>query len=100
MTLLDIIIDPNDSLFRSHSETPVPAPEPEVPYSVIPTETMDTITVTSDVITGKQQLADIAPDPTETVGMVSDNLLLTIIVVLVALCLCFYFVWKYRKNNG
>lgn len=100
MTLLDIIIAPNDSLFRSHSETLVPAPEPEVPYSVIPTETMDTITVTSDVITGKQQLADIAPDPTETVGMVSDNLLLTIIVVLVALCLCFYFVWKYRKNNA
>jgi heme/copper-type cytochrome/quinol oxidase subunit 2 len=61
---------------------------------------MDTITVTSDVITGKQQLTDIAPNPTETVGMVSDNLLLTIIVVLVALCLCFYFVWKYRKNKA
>lgn len=69
MTLLDIIIDPNDTLF-------------------------------SDVITDKQQLADVAPIPTEAAGMVSNNLLLTIIVVLVALCLCFYFVWKYRKNNA
>jgi heme/copper-type cytochrome/quinol oxidase subunit 2 len=110
MTFLDIIIDPDDPIFDSLRETSVP--EPEAPYYIKSLETTDTVAATSDVeipdtvaatsdvITDNQQIADIAPNPTEAVGMMSDNLLLTIIVVLLALCLCSYFVWRYRKNNA
>ena len=98
MTFLDIIIDPDDPIFDSLRETSVP--EPEAPYYIKSLETTDTVAATSDVITDNQQIADIAPNPTEAVGMMSDNLLLTIIVVLLALCLCSYYVWRYRKNNA
>ena len=82
MTLFDIIVDPH------------------YPDTVIPVDTTDTVVTASNVIGGNQQIADIAPHPSDFWGIVGDNLFLTIIVVLVALSLCFYFVRKYRKTNA
>lgn len=94
MTLLDIIVDPHyPDTFRS-------VPKPVVPDTVIPADTTDTVAKAFNVIGGNQQIADIAPHPSNLFGMAGDNLFLTIIVVLVALSLCFYFVWKYRKTNA
>ena len=90
MTLLDIIIDPTDT-FR-------PRPRPVVPDTVLPADTTDTVATTANILGGNQQLADIAPRPSGLLGMAGDDLLWTVIVVLVALSLCFYFVRRYRKT--
>jgi hypothetical protein len=106
MTLLDIILEPNfPDTFRSAPKPVVPdtviptAPKPVVPDTVIPTDTTDTVATISNVIDGNLQIADVAPLPSGILGMAGDHLLWTVIVVLVALSLCFYFVRKYRKTN-
>ena len=92
MLLLDIILEPRriDTARFIH--------KPVVRDTVIaPSDTTDTVASTVNVIGGNQQVADIAPHPTGILGMAGDDLVWTIIVVLVALSLCFYFVRKYRK---
>lgn len=95
MVLLDIILEPR------RIDTARIITKPIIRDTVsVPADTTDTTATTVNVITGNQQMADIAPDPSGILGMAGDNLLWTIIVVLAALCLCFYFVRKYRKTNG
>lgn len=94
MLLLDIILEPR------RIDTARVITKPIIRDTVsVPADTTDTVATTANVITGNQQIADIAPHPSGILGMVGDNLLWTIIVVLVALCLCFYFVRKYRRTN-
>ena len=93
MTLLDVIIDPTDTLR--------PRPKPVVPDTILPADTTDTVASTVNMLGGNQQLADIAPLPSG--ALTGDNLstlLWSIIVVLVALSLCFYFVKRYRKTRS
>ena len=95
MLLLDIILEPR------RIDTARVITKPIIRDTVsVPADTTDTVATTANVITGNQQIADIAPNPSGILGMVGDNLLWTIIVVLVALCLCFYFVRKYRETNA
>ena len=95
MLLLDIILEPR------RIDTARVITKPIIRDTVsVPADTTDTVATATNVITGNQQIADIAPNPSGILGMVGDNLLWTIIVVLVALCLCFYFVRKYRKTNA
>lgn len=49
-------------------------------------------------IGGNQQIADIAPRPSGLLEMAGHDLLWTVVVVLVALSLCFHFIKKYRKT--
>lgn len=95
MFLLDIILEPR------RIDTARIITKPIIRDTVsVPADTTDTIATTANVIGGNQQIADIAPHPSGILGMASDDLLWTIIVVLVALSLCFYFVRKYRKTNA
>ena len=95
MLLLDIILEPR------RIDTARVITKPIIRDTVsVPADTTDTVATAANVITGNQQIADIAPNPSGILGMVGDNLLWTIIVVLVALCLCFYFVRKYRETNA
>jgi hypothetical protein len=95
MLLLDILVEPR------RIDTARVITKPIIRDTVsVPADTTDTVATTVNVLGGNQQLADIAPHPSGILGMVGDHLLWTIIVVLVALCLCFYFVRKYRKTNA
>ena len=96
MLLLDIII-----LETRRIDTVRVITKPIIRDTVsVPADTTDTVATTANMIIGNQQIADIAPHPSGILGMAGDNLLWTIIVVLVALSLCFYFVRKYRKTNA
>jgi len=44
------------------------------------------------------QLADAAPIPSGSLGTAGDDLFWTILAVVVALGLCFYFIKKYRRT--
>lgn len=56
------------------------------------------MTLLEIMIGGNQQIADIAPRPSGLLEMAGHDLLWTVVVVLVALSLCFHFVKKYRKT--
>lgn len=94
MLLLDIIIDPQ----RVPDTTRIPKPIVRDTLPV-PSDTTDTVASTVNMLGGNQQVADIAPHPTGILGMAGDDLVWTIIVVLVALSLCFYFVRKYVRKS-
>ena len=95
MFLLDIILEPR------RIDTARIIAKPIIRDTVsVPADTTDTVATTANVLGGNQQIADIAPHPSGILGMAGDDLLWTIIVVLVALSLCFYFVRKYRKTNA
>lgn len=70
-------------------------PKPELPDS-LPTDTAQAI---AGIPGGTQQLADISPIP-DVSGLFGANLLGTVIVVLLALCLCFFFIKRYRTKQG
>lgn len=95
MTLLDIIIDPLDT-FRSHPRPVVP--DTIIPETVLPADTTDSVAATANMIGGNQQIADIAPHPSIIADMAGNEFFWALIVVIVALSLCFYFVRKYRKT--
>ena len=63
----------------------------------IPQDTVKTIS-SADVPGNMQQAADISPLPDGVVEQFSNNMLLTVLVVLCALFLCFFFVQRYRKQ--
>ena len=95
MFLLDIILEPR------RIDTARIITKPIIRDTVsVPADTTDTVATTANVLGGNQQIADIAPHPSGILGMAGDDLLWTIIVVLVALSLCFSFVRKYRKTNA
>ena len=94
MLLLDIILEPR------RIDTARIIPKPIVRDTVIaPSDTTDTVATTVNMIGGNQQVADVAPIPTNFLGLTDDDLVWTIIVVLVALSLCFYFAQKYRRTK-
>ena len=93
MTLLDIIIDP------TFPDTSRSVPEPVVPDTVLPADTTDTVAKVINMLGDNQQIADIAPRPSGILEMAGGDLLWTMIVVLAALSLCFYFVKKYRRTK-
>ena len=93
MLLLDVILEP-----RRVPDTVRAIPKPIVRDTLpVPEDTTDTVTSVANVIGGNLQTADIAPHPSGSLEMAGGNLLWTIVIVLVALSLCFYFVRKYRK---
>ena len=93
MLLLDIILVPDTTRV-----IPKRIIRDTVP---VPTDTTDTVVSSVDKLPGQQQLADIAPLPPDTMtGDGFTTLLWTIVIVLAALSLCFYFVRKYRKTNA
>ena len=100
MWLLDIIADPG----RVHHRIYPPMFEKadsiaELPDSVI-CDTVACDSVASIDMTGNsQQLADIAPYPPSIFGLEGGDILWTILVILIALSLCFYFVKKYRHQH-
>ncbi|MBQ7510224.1 MAG: hypothetical protein IJT53_04890 [Prevotella sp.] len=96
MVLLDIIVEPH----RVPDTIPVPKPiiHDTVPVS---SDTVDTVVYNVNTLSGSQQLADAAPIPPEALtGDDCSTLLWSIVVVLAALCLCFYFVRNYRKARN
>lgn len=93
MLLLDIIIDPQ----RIPDTTRIPKPIVRDTLPV-PSDTTDTVASTVNMLGGNQQVADVAPLPPEALaGDDLSTLLWSILVVLVALSLCFYFIRKYRR---
>jgi hypothetical protein len=96
MLLLDIIAIPRRVLDTVRS-----VPKPIVRDTVtVPSDTTDTVASTLSVHGGyRQQLADAAPIPSGSMGMTGDDLFWTILAVVVALGLCFYFIKKYRRTQ-
>lgn len=89
MQLLDIIIDgPSPYISR-----------PAATYATTPQDTSHVIS-NADVSGNMQQLADVAPAPSGLEEVLGTNMMLALIVVALALCLCSYFVIKYRKSNS
>ena len=64
----------------------------------IPQDTVKTIS-SADVPGNMQQAADISPLPDGVVEQFSNNMLLTVLVVLCALFLCYIFAKRYRSRQ-
>lgn len=96
MLLLDIILDPSRIKDTASVIRPVVR---DTASAHSDTTTVDTVVSTFNVPGANQQLADVAPIPSDTFG-IPDDVLCTIIVVLAALSLCFYFVRKYRRARN
>ena len=97
MLFLDIITGPLDP--RRVRDT-ICIPKPIIRDTVsVPSDTTDTIVSTVNTFSGNQQVADVAPLPPEALtGDDLSTLLWSIVIVLVALSLCFYFVRRYRRT--
>ena len=72
-------------------------PDPACPDTLLP-DTAHAI-VSNNLLDNTQQLADVSPIPSGIFGLLDSNIFLTILVVLFALYLCFFFVKKYRKQQ-
>ena len=92
MHLLDIIIE------HRVPDTSRVIPRPVIPDS-IPSDTAQAVACT-DIPGSSQQLADVTPLPPDLGGLLESNLLWTIVVVLFALYLCFFFIKKYRAKDS
>ena len=88
LQLLDIL--------RRIPDTTRVIPKKVLPDS-IPQDTAKAVS-TVDVSGDMQQAADISPLPDGIVEQFSNNMLLTILVVLCALFLCFLFARRYRSR--
>jgi hypothetical protein len=88
LQLLDIL--------RRIPDTTRVIPKKVLPDS-IPQDTAKAVS-TVDVSGDMQQAADISPLPDGIVEQFSNNMLLTILVVLCALFLCFLFARRYRNR--
>lgn len=64
----------------------------------VPSDTTDTVATALNVSGDNLQMADIAPSPSLISG-IPDDVTLSIVVVLIALSVCFYFVKRYRKTR-
>lgn len=101
MQFLDIVIGdriPKSRITRHVVDSIKVQPKPTVPD----TTHQDTAQVISgvDVSGNMQQMADITPDPSGLGEVLGTNMMLAFAVVLVALCICSYFVIKYRKSHS
>lgn len=98
MLLLDIIMRP-----RRVPDTTRVLPKPIVRDTVtVPSDTTDTVATSVNTLGDNMQLADIAPCPPKFPEMTGDDfsvLFWSVVVVLAALGLCFYFVRKYRETS-
>ena len=90
--LLDVAIP-----VRTIPDTSRVIPKPTLPDS-LPSDSAHKI-ASSDIFGNNLQLADVSP-VCDFGGLFEANLLWTILVVLCALCLCFYFVRKYRSQQN
>lgn len=76
-------------------------PEPVCPDTLSP-DTVHAI-ATSNLLDNTKQLADVSPDVSPLLpslfDVTSSNLLLTTIVVIFALSVCFFFIRKYRNQQ-
>ena len=90
LQLLDVII-------RRIPDTTRVIPKKVVPDS-IPQDTTKVVS-SVDVSGNMQQSADISPLPDGIVEQFSNNMLLTVLVVLCALFLCFLFAKRYRSRQ-
>ena len=93
MVLLDIPSFPHRVIHRPR----IIKPE-AVDTTSVPSDTTDTVTTALNVSGDHLQLADVAPDPSVMSG-ISDDVTWSIVIVLIALCVCFYFVKRYRKTR-
>ena len=91
------LLDVATELPRRIPDTSRVVPKPVLP-DTLPSDSAHSI-ASVDVSGSSPQLADIAPRIPDLVGIFESNLLWTIAVVLCALCLCLYFVHKYRSNH-
>lgn len=91
LQLLDVVDDP----LRTIPDTSRVVPKPVLP-DTLPSDSAHSMT-SADVSGNGLQLADVSPIP-DFNGFLEANLLWTILVVLCALCICFYFVLKYRSQ--
>ncbi len=64
----------------------------------VPADTTDTVATALNVSGDNLQVADIAPDPILG-SWIPDDVLWSVVVVLVALSVCFYFVKRYRRTR-
>lgn len=92
MLLLDVILDTSRIRIR---------PRVILRDSITaPADSTDSV-ASADVIGGSQQISDITPVPPKFLGMAGDDLstmIWTVIIVLIALSLCFYLVRMYRHR--
>lgn len=93
MVLLDIAF-PHRVIHRP----PIIKPE-VIDTTSVPSDTTDTVTAALNVSGNNLQMADIAPSPSLISG-IPDDVILSIVVVLIALTVCFYFVKRYRKTRS
>ena len=101
MWLLDIIADPG----QVRRIIPIPRPEevdtfPQMSADSILCDSTAVDSAFASINGGEQQLADVAPMPSNFLGLAGDEILWTILVVLAALSLCFYFVKRYRHQHS
>ena len=103
MQFLDIVIDrsfPRSRVTRQIVDSIKVQPKPTVPdTTAVPQDTSHVIS-SADLSGNMQQMADIAPDPSGLGEVLGTNMMLAFAVVLVALCICSYFVIKYRKSHS
>lgn len=100
MHLLDIIIEPRRIPHRLPDTLSVPKPivHDSIPADSIPSDTTDTV-ASIDLSNVATKFADVAPIPSDMSGLSGDNLIWTVLAVIVALSLCFAFVKIYRQRN-
>lgn len=96
MLLLDIILEPRRIEDTARVIKPVVRDTVANPAD---TTIIDSVASTFNATGTNLQMADVAPIPSHFLG-VPDDILLSIIVVLAALTLCFYFVKRYRKSKS
>ncbi len=100
MHLLDIILDPHRIPHRLPDTARIPKPivHDSIPADSIPADSTDAV-ASLDLSNAATKLADAAPIPTDISGLSGDNLIWTVLAVIVALSLCFTFVRIYRQRN-
>lgn len=103
MQFLDIVIGdriPKSRITRQIVDSIKVQPKPTVPdTTTVPQDTSHVIS-SADLSGNMQQMADITPYPSGLGEVLGTNMMLAFAVVLVALCICSYFVIKYRKSHS
>ena len=101
---LDLIIGnriPRSRVTRHVFDSIKVQPKPTVPdtATTTPQDTSHVIS-SADIPSNVQQVADVVPDASGLGEVLGTNMMLAFAVVLVALCICSYFVLKYRKSHS
>ena len=102
MQFLDIVIGggiPKSRITRQMLDSLKVLSKPKVPDTTAAPQDTSHVISSAD-IPSNIQMADVAPRPSGLEEMLGANMTLTLLVVLFALCLCCYFVIKYRKSHS